>query len=204
MWEIISKLIEPEERPKLILTEFGIDSGACHWDPGYQGGYQSFFGREEMPQLFNEIAWADMQMCKDNYLVAADWFTWGTRDQKNWGTFDMFGDLVGREAMLCYLEGKHQSIDMRQDMAAYINDPEVMIPANPQAALQVYATKHGLGAPRTRELGYEGKQFVDNGTRYICQMFMSDWDLDTQHILFAPLDSNKPWSERISHFDVTN
>ena len=203
VWEIISQYLEPEARPPIIITEFGIDSGACHWDPGAQGGWKSFFGREELPALFEQIDWADRQMQRDDYIMGACWFNFGTRDQHNWGTFDFFDPPEAREAFTQYLEARLQPEDLFTMIGDHLNDPDIMIPANLEAAMQQYALYNYLGAARTREVGYNS-EFVFEGERYLAQMFMPNDDLSTQHIVYASLDDPRPWSEKLAHFDREN
>lgn len=103
---IIEQYLKPEDLPEFLITEFGIDSGAPHVDPGAQGGWKSFYGRDEMDRLFAEIEWFDLQTQMDDYLKGFEWFNFGTRDQMNWGTFDMFQPPEAREYFTRYLEDR--------------------------------------------------------------------------------------------------
>ncbi len=106
-------------------------------------------------------------------------------------------------ALAEHLASKIDPVDLFDFIAGYLNDPEIMIPANPEAGFQQYAWRHGLGSARTREEGY-GDELVHQGNRYLAQLFMQDDDLSTQHIVFADRDDPRPWTEKTSHFDRTN
>jgi hypothetical protein len=68
----------------LLITETGIDSGATHWDPGGQGGWQSFTDAEGYVE---QLAWLDDELQYDSYVKGATIFQWGSVDPK-WETYD--------------------------------------------------------------------------------------------------------------------
>lgn len=88
VWGVISS--ELENPPKILITECGIDSGACHWDPGAQGGWRSF---TDAQGYLEQLIWYDQNLQQDNYVVGATIFCWGTLDP-TWDTFDLSGEMV--------------------------------------------------------------------------------------------------------------
>jgi len=89
VWGVISS--ELENPPKILITECGIDSGACHWDPGAQGGWRSF---TDAQGYLDQLIWYDQNLQQDDYVVGATIFCWGTLDP-TWDTFDISGEMVG-------------------------------------------------------------------------------------------------------------
>lgn len=81
----------PSECQKpLLITETGIDSGAVHWDPGAQGGWQSF---THASGYMEQLAWLDAELQKDSYVLGATPFQWGSTDP-TWRTFDHTPELT--------------------------------------------------------------------------------------------------------------
>jgi hypothetical protein len=78
-------------RKPLLITECGIDSGACHWDPGGQGGWRSFTDAEG---YLEQLQWYDRYLREDDYVVGATIFCYGNLDP-TWETYDIGGDAVG-------------------------------------------------------------------------------------------------------------
>lgn len=201
-WEIICQHLVPEERPKVVLTEYGICSGITHWPISAQGGWKSFGTIQE---TIEQIAWFDRQMRMDDYVVGAAWFTFGSRSQHFWETYDFLYPVEARRALADYLISQQEeepggNEQLEQFIAGYLNDPDVMIPANPDAWFQQYARRHGLGSARSREEGYGG-ELVFQGHRYLAQMFIRDDDLLAQHVVYADLDDQSSWEAKTSHFD---
>jgi hypothetical protein len=79
--------LPPECQKPLYLTEFGIDSGAAHWDPGAQGGWRSFCSPES---YIEQCAEWDVEARKDDELEAALIYCWGTLDP-TWDSFCLSG-----------------------------------------------------------------------------------------------------------------
>lgn len=81
-----------EEIPPFVITECGIDSGAHGaWDPGSSGGYKSF---GSILDYLNQLAWYDDQLQMDDYVVGSTPFLFGSHDQRNWGTYDLWEHRV--------------------------------------------------------------------------------------------------------------
>ena len=81
----------PEEcRKPLIISECGIDSGAAHWDPGAQGGWQSFTDARDYAR---QLAEYDSALQQDDYVKGACIFCWGTLDP-TWSTYDFTPELA--------------------------------------------------------------------------------------------------------------
>jgi len=87
--------------PPIIISECGIDSGAAHWDPGAQGGWKSF---TDVEGYMEQLAWYDRQLQKDPFIVGATIFTFGTRSQDEWATFDCWEHREMRDALAEYIK----------------------------------------------------------------------------------------------------
>jgi hypothetical protein len=74
----------------LLITETGIDSGAAHWDPGAQGGWQSF---THAPGYMEQLKWLDGELRSDGYVAGATPFQWGSLDP-TWRTYDHTPELT--------------------------------------------------------------------------------------------------------------
>jgi len=84
-------LLPPDCRKPLLITECGIDSGACHWDPGSQGGWRAFTNAQG---YLEQLAWYDGILQGDDYVAGAAIFCWGTLDP-TWDSFDLRGEMIG-------------------------------------------------------------------------------------------------------------
>ncbi len=84
----------------IIITEYGIDSGAPHFDPGEQGGWRSFGSEWE---YMEQLRWADNLLQQDDYVKAATLFCWGTHH--DWGTFDVDGVMA--QLLGDHIESQH-------------------------------------------------------------------------------------------------
>lgn len=96
--------MRPEEIPPFLITECGIDSGARRWPVSVQGGYKSFCSIQD---YITQLAWYDSQLQKDSYIVGATPFLFGTKDQTNWRSFDMWEH---REQYRQYLETQNSQM----------------------------------------------------------------------------------------------
>ncbi len=82
--------LPPDCQKPLLITECGIDSGACHWDPGAQGGWQSFTDAQGYLQ---QLRWYDQYLQEDDYIAGATIFCHGTLDP-TWRTYDISGEMA--------------------------------------------------------------------------------------------------------------
>jgi len=116
----------------LIISETCIDSGAPHFWPGAQGGWQSF-GSENMDlKIQDTIAQLEVygaELISDGVFGATP-FLWGTKDKHNWGSFDWleprgaseaFGVLV-KDGILVE-EPEFDWIDIRDTIQVHENYP---------------------------------------------------------------------------------
>lgn len=95
----------PEDcRKPLIVSECGIDSGACHWDPGAQGGWRSF---TDVPGYLEQLRWYDSYLMRDGVLLATI-FCCQAHDP-TWATFNVSGEMLA--ALGRYIESTHQVED---------------------------------------------------------------------------------------------
>ena len=126
-------LLPADCKKPLIISEYGIDSGAPHFDPGAQGGWRSFtLAGEYMGQL----AGVDRELQKDEYIRAATIFCAWVADPR-WGeTFDIAGEAA----------------DLLRDHIISQREPEpVSVPAPPpiddttqRHCYNVLSSTHGL------------------------------------------------------------
>lgn len=82
--------LPPEAQKPLVITETGIDSDACRWDPGAQGGWRSFCSADD---YFDQLLGYESVLKEDPYVLAALPFCWGTLDSA-WDSFDIKGRVV--------------------------------------------------------------------------------------------------------------
>jgi len=90
--------LPPDCQKPVLITECGIDSGACHWDPGAQGGWRSF---TDAQGYLEQLVWYDQILQQDECVAGATIFCWGTLDP-TWDTFDLRGEMV--ELLANYLK----------------------------------------------------------------------------------------------------
>lgn len=83
--------LPPDAQKPVLITECGIDSGAVHWDPGGQGGWQTF---TDEPGYMEQLAWFDGEIREDPYVKGATIYQWGSLDPA-WETHDWTPHLVG-------------------------------------------------------------------------------------------------------------
>lgn len=102
VWDILKDYIPSP--PPIIISECGIDSGAAHWPVGGQGGWKSFTTIEG---YIEQLAWYDRQLRMDDYVLGATIFTFGTRSQHLWQTFDMWEPSEARQALGDYILSQH-------------------------------------------------------------------------------------------------
>ena len=81
--------LPPDCQKPVLITECGIDSGACHWDLGAQGGWRSF---TDAQGYLGQLEWYDQMLQQDKYIAGATIFCWGTLDP-TWSTYDLKGDM---------------------------------------------------------------------------------------------------------------
>jgi len=90
--------LSPSELPDIVITEFGVDSGAAHWDPGGEGGYHSFGG---MDVFLPQLGWYDKYLQEDDYIAGATVFLFDGLEM--WESFDVWPD---REQYGNYIVGQ--------------------------------------------------------------------------------------------------
>jgi hypothetical protein len=103
VWDILKDYIP--NPPPIIISECGIDSGAAHWDPGAQGGWKSFTTIEG---YIEQLSWYDRQLRMDDYVLGATIFTFGSRSQHLWKTYDLWEPPEARQALGDYIISQHE------------------------------------------------------------------------------------------------
>ena len=82
--------LPPDCQKPLVISEYGIDSGAPHFDPGAQGGWRSFtLAGDYMEQLAD----MDRELQRDEYVRAACIYCAWVADP-TWRTFDISGEVA--------------------------------------------------------------------------------------------------------------
>jgi hypothetical protein len=143
--------------PPLIISECGADIGGGHndgWRCQYNGDWNAFFA---------DIKRYSSELDKDNYVVAATFFTSGPND--DWDMFEH--DQANAIAMGQYVVG---------DVPVPVDDllvwaETIVIPFNPNAALFQYIISK-FWTPQSQEMSHDGIPYMwgwhPNNTRTLC------------------------------------
>ena len=121
-----------EYRKPLIISETGIDSGAPHFWPGAQGGWQSF-GSDNMDlKIQDTIAQLEVygEALVSDGVYGATPFLWGTKDKVHWATFDWLEPRASSEAFgtlvrdgIQVVEPEFDWVDIRDTIQKHENYP---------------------------------------------------------------------------------
>jgi len=91
--------LPPDCQKPILITECGIDSGAAHWKPGSQGGWQSF---TDVKGYMAQLAWYDGFLQEDDEVAGATPFCWSVHDP-TFETFSLWEPPEAREAFAAYI-----------------------------------------------------------------------------------------------------
>lgn len=99
--KLYRRILSPELRLPLIITEAGIDGGVRP-RPGPAGGggwrdFEDWNKANNRGDYLAQLQWFDNEMAKDDYVIGATIYCYGTADP-TWQSFDIQGPMADRLA----------------------------------------------------------------------------------------------------------
>lgn len=200
--------------PPIVIGECGIDSLApSTWhadtpDPGKHYGWKQF---TDVAGYMAQLAWYDRQLRKDQKVIGACIYCFGTEDPK-WDSFDLLGPMVDRLAVY-NATSHHNSQLSKADIEDLVGEhaQQHIIPYYLEAAFDKYRKRVG-GIPtgweaRSKEVDYRINEYLT--IRY--QVYVEG---AMQHIVCARVGHDKApltvegapatWEAATWHFDRVN
>tara|TARA_Y100000310_G_scaffold2377_1_gene3076 strand:- start:9035 stop:9988 length:954 start_codon:yes stop_codon:yes gene_type:complete len=161
----------------LLISECGIDSGASHWNPGAQGGWQSFTTIED---YLRQLAWYEDGCKADGYIEALFPFCFGTADP-TWDTYDLWEPEYAREAFKQYIIAQHGVAPGNFESNLSNHAQTVIIPYNSSTYFRRVAAERGWQEALSDEFDY--------GDGVKAQVFITkEGGMYVQKIIYAPID----------------